>query len=47
MTRSRLDLSEFDETPPNKDPAKLREISEGAGLPVPSRRPTCCGARTC
>ena len=33
MTRSRLDLSEFDETPPNKDPAKLREISDGAGFP--------------
>ena len=29
MTRSRLDLSEFDDTPPNKDPAKLREISDG------------------
>lgn len=33
MTRSRLDLSEFDDTPPNKDPAKLREISDGAGFP--------------
>ncbi len=33
MTRSRLDLSEFDETPANKDPAKLREISDGAGFP--------------
>ncbi len=33
MTRTRLDLSEFDETPPNKDPAKLREISDGAGFP--------------
>lgn len=33
MTRSRLDLSEFDDTPANKDPAKLREISDGAGFP--------------
>jgi len=33
MTRTRLDLSEFDETPPNKDPAKLREISDEAGFP--------------
>lgn len=37
MTRTRLDLSEFDDTPPNKDPAKLREISDGAGFPS---RPT-------
>lgn len=33
MTRTRLDLSEFDETPPNKDPARLREISDEAGFP--------------
>lgn len=33
MTRSRLDLSEFDETPLSKDPAKLREISDVAGFP--------------
>ncbi len=33
MTRTRLDLSEFDETPPNKDPVKLREISDEAGFP--------------
>lgn len=37
MTRSRLDLSEFDEPPPNKDLGKLREISDGAGFPS---RPT-------
>ena len=33
MTRTRLDLSEFDDTPPNKDPARLREISDVAGFP--------------
>jgi hypothetical protein len=33
MNRTRLDLSDFGETPPNKDPARLREISEGAGFP--------------
>jgi hypothetical protein len=33
MTRTRLDLSDLDDTPPNKDPAKLREISDGAGFP--------------
>ncbi|VXD01436.1 conserved hypothetical protein [Sphingomonas sp. T1] len=33
MTRTKLDLSEFDETPPNKDPARLREISDVAGFP--------------
>jgi hypothetical protein len=33
MTRTKLDLSDFDETPANKDPARLREISEGAGFP--------------
>lgn len=33
MSRARLDLSDFDDTPPNKDPAVLREISEEAGFP--------------
>lgn len=33
MTRARLDLSDFDDTPPNKDPAVLREISDDAGFP--------------
>jgi hypothetical protein len=33
MTRARINLDDFDETPPNKDPAVLREISEDAGFP--------------
>ncbi len=33
MSRARLDLSDFDDTPPNKDPAVLREISVDAGFP--------------
>lgn len=33
MSRVRLDLSDFDDTPPNKDPAVLREISDDAGFP--------------
>lgn len=33
MSRSKLDLSGIDETPPNRDPAVLREISETAGFP--------------
>jgi hypothetical protein len=33
MNRARLDLSDFDDTPPNKDPAVLREISVDAGFP--------------
>lgn len=40
MTRSRLDLSEFDETPPNKDPAKLRArlaTGQASRLVPPSR----------
>lgn len=31
--RARIDLSDFDETPPNKDPNVLRQISENAGFP--------------
>ena len=37
MTRARIDLSDFEETPPKKDEAKLREISDEAGFPS---RPT-------
>ena len=33
MTRARIDLSDFEETPPAKDEAKLREISDEAGFP--------------
>ena len=33
MTKARLDLSGFDEPAPNKDPAVLRQISDGAGFP--------------
>ena len=33
MTRARIDLSDFDETTPTKDAAKLREISDAAGFP--------------
>ena len=33
MSRSRLDLSGFEETPPAKDPAVLRQISDDAGFP--------------
>ena len=33
MTRAKLDLSDFEETPPSRDPAVLREISDKAGFP--------------
>lgn len=33
MTRTRLDLSEFDDTPSRKDPSLLHEISSRAGFP--------------
>ena len=43
MTRARIDLSDFDETPPARDEAKLREISDEAGFPsrpaVPAKPP--------
>ncbi len=44
-TRARIDLSDFEETPPNKDPAKLLEISQEAGFPSrPANLPAAKGA---
>ncbi|WP_375383396.1 hypothetical protein [uncultured Sphingomonas sp.] len=48
MTRARIDLTDFDETPPKKDEAKLREISDDAGFPsrpaVPAAPPSAARA---